>query len=137
MNPNPESILGSISITPDSPTEIEQRFQVLLKPTTTPSFVTVAGAQGNFPSAMVMNPGRWIVGVDTKKSLFLDYVVLMPQEYYEATILTQAVNIPCQIGFEGLCRHYGYPTLSMFDTVLGTGGYMNKNGDRFVAFARQ
>ncbi|XP_017881365.1 laminin subunit alpha [Ceratina calcarata] len=130
VNPNNEPILGTITITPENPSEVEQVFKVNFKPTVKPSFVTVAGPQGNLPSPMVMNPGHWSISIGTKKSLFLDYFVLLPSEYYEATILTQDVNIPCEVGYKGLCRHYGYPTLTRFDSVHGAGGFMNENNAR-------
>ncbi|XP_011495348.1 PREDICTED: laminin subunit alpha [Ceratosolen solmsi marchali] len=128
VNPNNEPILGSVTITPDSHTEVEQHFKVQFKSKTNdPSFVTVAGAQGNLPSVMVMNPGHWIVTIAIEKSLFLDYFVLLPSEYYEASILTQEVSTPCVIGYKGLCRHYAYPNLTPFDSVLATSGYTTGN----------
>ncbi|XP_054012773.1 laminin subunit alpha [Hylaeus anthracinus] len=130
VNPNNEPILGTITITPDNPSGVEQYFKVNFKPTVKPSFVTVAGAHGNHPSPMVMDPGRWFFRIATKKSLFLDYFVLLPSEYYEASILTQDVNIPCEVGYKGLCRHYGYPDLTRFDSVLGAGGFLNENDVR-------
>nr|XP_031828013.1 laminin subunit alpha isoform X2 [Nomia melanderi] len=130
VNPNNEPILGSITITPENPLGVEQQFKVIFKPTVKPSFVTVAGAHGNHPEPMVMDPGRWFFKIATKKSLFLDYFVLLPSEYYEASILTQDVNIPCEVGSKGLCRHYGYPILSRFDSVHGAGGFLNENNVR-------
>ncbi|XP_015602424.1 laminin subunit alpha [Cephus cinctus] len=127
VNPNNETILGSITIIPENPSESEQKFMVQLKPSSKPAFVTVAGAQGNLPSPLVMNPGRWSIVISTKKSLFLDYFVLLPSEYYEATILTQDVNIPCEIGYTGLCRHYGYPSLAQFDSVNGVDAFSSRN----------
>jgi laminin alpha 3/5 len=90
----------------------------------------IAGALGNLPSVMVMNPGHWTVTIAIEKSLFLDYFVLLPSEYYEASILTQEVSTPCVIGYKGLCRHYAYPNLTPFDSVLGTGGYTADNDVR-------
>ncbi|CAK9798131.1 Laminin subunit alpha [Anthophora quadrimaculata] len=130
VNPNNEPILGTITITPENPSEVQQQFKVNFKPTVKPSFVTVAGPQGNLPSPMVMNPGRWYISIATKKSLFLDYFVLLPSEYYEATILTQDVNIPCEVGHKGLCRHYGYPNLTRFDSVHGAGGFLGESNVR-------
>lgn len=130
VNPNNEPILGTVTIAPENPSEVEQQFQVNFKPTVKPSFATVAGAHGNHPSPMVMNPGNWYISIATEKSLFLDYFVLLPSEYYEATILTQDVNIPCEVGYKGLCRHYGYPNLAKFDSVHGTGGFLNENNVR-------
>lgn len=130
VNPNNESLLGTITITPDNPFEVEQQFKVNFKPTSRPSFVTVAGPHGNHPAPMVMNPGRWSIKIGTKKSLFLDYFVLLPSEYYEGGILTQDVNIPCEIGNKELCRHYGYPNLTRFNSVHGAGGFRSNDNTR-------
>jgi len=45
--------------------------KVQLKPTKTPSFVTVSGATGNIPSPFVMNPGRWAVTIKIEQNLFV------------------------------------------------------------------
>ncbi|XP_033329969.2 laminin subunit alpha [Megalopta genalis] len=130
VNPNNEQILGTITITPENPSGVEQQFKVNFKPSVKPSFVTVAGVQGNHPVPMVMDPGRWFFRIATKKILFLDYFVLLPSEYYEASILTQGVNIPCVVGSKGLCRHYGYLNLTRFNSVHGAGGFLNENNVR-------
>lgn len=130
VNRNSEPVIGKIVISPDNPSETEQEFKVQFKPSVEPSFVTVAGIHGNLPSPFVMNPGYWSISIAIDKSLFLDYFVLLPSEYYEATLLTQDVNVPCQIGYKGLCRHFGYPSLEPFDSVRGTGGFINENGVR-------
>jgi laminin alpha 3/5 len=70
-NPNPEPILGSITITPDNPTDIEQNFLVQFKPSHEPTFTTVSGPSGSIPSPLVMNPGHWSVSIKNEKSLFL------------------------------------------------------------------
>ncbi|KAH0550044.1 laminin subunit alpha [Cotesia glomerata] len=131
VNKNSEPVLGTIKITPDNPQEIEQTFKVQLKPTNDPAFVTVAGVHGNLPATMVMNPGYWSISIATEKNLFLDYFVLLPAEYYEATILTQDVDLPCEVGQKSLCRHYDYPNLNYFDSVHGSGGFLNTESGRF------
>ncbi|KOB71560.1 putative laminin A chain [Operophtera brumata] len=40
-----------------------------------------------------------------------DYFVLIPEAYYEATVLTKLVDKPCEVGDDSLCRHFGYPSL--------------------------
>jgi len=45
--------------------------KVQLKPTKTPTFVTVSGATGNIPSPFVMNPGRWAVTIKIEQNLFV------------------------------------------------------------------
>lgn len=43
----------------------------------------------------VLNPGRWQLKIATKKRLFLDYVVLVPGEYYTASSLKGHFYQPC------------------------------------------
>ena len=62
--------------------------------------------------------------------LFKDYFVLVPEAYYEGTILVEKVKRPCQIGENGLCRHYRYPNLTDFYMVRGEGGFISKEDDR-------
>lgn len=71
VNPNSETVTGTIRITPDNPSDNEQVFQVQFINTTTPAFVTVSGATGKTPSAFVMNPGRWQVEIEVNKDLYL------------------------------------------------------------------
>lgn len=92
--------------------------------------VTVAGAQGVTPSPLVMNPGRWAVSISVKKKLFLDYFVLLPEEFYEATKLAKKVENPCRVDNSHLCRQYSYPDLSNFDIVYGEGGFTSENDTR-------
>ncbi|KAJ8668735.1 hypothetical protein QAD02_010398 [Eretmocerus hayati] len=118
VNPNEEPVHGTVTITPEIHTEVEQSSRVLFKPggkPSRPAFVTVAGFQGSSPA--VMEPGRWTVSIAIDKSLFLDYFVLLPADYYEASILTQEVSQPCTVGYKGLCRHYAYPSLASFNSA--------------------
>jgi laminin alpha 3/5 len=43
----------------------------------------------------VLNPGHWQLKIATKKRLFLDYVVLVPGEYYTGSSLKGHINQPC------------------------------------------
>lgn len=71
VNPNPDPVIGHIRITPDNPSDIEQKFEVQFKPSKNPSFVTVSGATGVTPSPLVLNPGRWAVTMTIKKPMYL------------------------------------------------------------------
>lgn len=46
-----------------------------------------------------------------------DYFVLIPEAYYEATVLTKLVDKPCGIGERNLCRHFAYPSLRGLPTA--------------------
>ncbi|XP_050097931.1 laminin subunit alpha isoform X1 [Anopheles aquasalis] len=113
-NPNAESIIATILITPDNPTELEQKTKVLFKPNEHAEFVTVSDARGDVPSPVVLDPGSYTISIKTDKTLFLDYFVLLPAAYYEASILTKRIENPCEISDHGLCRHYQYPSINMY-----------------------
>ncbi|XP_048488928.1 laminin subunit alpha [Plutella xylostella] len=114
VNPLKDPVTASIIITPESIGDIQQKFSVLLRPTVAPQLVTVAGDKGNSPAPFVMNPGNWTVTIKTTKEVMIDYFVLIPEAYYEATVLTKLVNKPCEIGDNKLCRHFEYPSLDGF-----------------------
>lgn len=101
----------------DNPIELDQDAKVLFKPTTEPQFVTVSGAKGEIPSPIVLDPGRYTISVKTDKYLFLDYFVLLPAAYYEASILTKKIENPCEIGDLESCRHFKYPSIDDFGPV--------------------
>lgn len=44
----------------------------------------------------------------------LDYFVLLPAAYYEASILTRKIEHPCSLGSMDLCRRYKYPSVNAF-----------------------
>lgn len=115
VNPTNESTVAIVKIVSDNPNESEQESKVLLVPTTEPQFVTVSGAKGKIPSAIVLDPGRYTFSVQTNKFLYLDYFVLLPAAYYEASILTRKIETPCEIGNLELCRHYKYPSILDFN----------------------
>ncbi|XP_058121122.1 laminin subunit alpha [Anopheles ziemanni] len=113
-NPNSDNVVAAILITPDNPTEVEQKTKVLFKPTEHPDFVTVSDARGEVPSAVVLDPGTYTISIKTDKTVFLDFFVLLPAAYYEASILTKKIENPCEISDLGLCRHYQYPSVGPY-----------------------
>lgn len=117
LNPSNESIVATILITSDNPAEVDQNGQVLFKPSADPQFVTVAGAKDELSTAFVLDPGRYTISVKTDKILLLDYFVLLPAAYYEATILTRRIDSPCELGNLERCRHYKYPSIAEFRPI--------------------
>lgn len=57
--------------------------------------------------------------------------MLIPSSYYEATILLQKVNNPCEINGKGLCRHFGYPNIDGFDSAHGSNGQFSKDNQQY------
>ncbi|CAH2227088.1 jg4806 [Pararge aegeria aegeria] len=110
-NPLKDIVTASIIITPESVVDTKQSFNVYLRPTHKPQLVTVLVEKGNAPAPFVMNAGNWTVTIKTTKEIMIDYFVLIPEAYYEATVLTKLVDTPCIIGENKLCRHFAYPNL--------------------------
>lgn len=128
INPNSESVVGNILIQSDNPLELDQTANVLFKANRKPEFVTMAGLKGEIPSPIVLDPGRYTIKISSDKSLFLDYFVLLPDAYYEASILSKKVENPCEIGRSDLCRHYKYPSIKDYTPIREA--YILKNEDK-------
>ncbi|XP_046390071.1 laminin subunit alpha-like [Ischnura elegans] len=104
-------------------TDHKRIFQVMLEPMTKPTFVTVIDPSQNLSSPMLMKNGEWLVKVKTESQLLLDYIVMIPLDYYEATDLRQSVNNPCTLeelnkGELSLCKHFCYPKVSQFHMAV-------------------
>lgn len=76
--------------------------------------MTVSGPKGLKPSAIVLDPGRYVFTTKANKNVMLDYFVLLPAAYYEAGILTRHISNPCELGNMELCRHYKYASVEVF-----------------------
>lgn len=119
VNPSDETVMAKVKLSPENPSDTEQTYLVRMEPTREPKLVTVAGPSGNLPTPFILNPGSWTASIATNKSLSLDYFVLMPAAYYEATILQERVLKPCLLHEQqqGSCRHFTYAGLSHFDSA--------------------
>nr|CAI5850401.1 unnamed protein product [Callosobruchus analis] len=124
VNRNPHTVIGGVRIIPDNPNDIEQYHKVQLRNTSKPAFVTLSGESGNTPKPFVMNPGRWSVSITASENILLDYFVLLPEDFYLATILNQKVEKPCKVDELDLCRHYAYPTVTSYSRAWGVGGFI-------------
>ncbi|KAL3869382.1 hypothetical protein ACJMK2_042067 [Sinanodonta woodiana] len=124
VNRNDRPVRGEVTFTPDSFGDIKQKSEISFPPTDQPAFRTVGDSSGHH--TFVLNPGRWSVSLKADNSIFLDYMVLIPQSYYEATILQQQVSRPCvSPNDQGPCVHYNYPNIGTdYPIVFGENGYI-------------
>uniref|UniRef100_A0A915BZ56 Laminin-like protein epi-1 n=1 Tax=Parascaris univalens TaxID=6257 RepID=A0A915BZ56_PARUN len=92
VNPTPVNIGAEVFLTPyyTHTQDVEQSVKATFPQTEMPTTVTV-----NKKQPFVLNPGRWRIRTKTKQRLFLDYVVLLPSEYYEGSLLKERVTEPC------------------------------------------
>nr|KAG5701572.1 hypothetical protein BaRGS_024822 [Batillaria attramentaria] len=129
INRNDNPVRGEITLTPKSQSGNAQTGQIIFLPTTgTPKFARVTtGAV----TAFVLNPGQWTVSTKVPNIAFLDYFVLIPQDFYEATVLQQRVTNPCSVpGDPGPCLHYQYPDLIGYPFVPGIDAYVIVDNQR-------
>ncbi|XP_060537980.1 laminin subunit alpha-3 [Pantherophis guttatus] len=85
-----------------------------------PAFVTVPG-QG-FADSFLLGPGTWMFKIRVE-GILLDYLVLLPSDYYEASILQFPVVQPCT--YSGYvttdnCLQYEYLPVDKYRCVFGT-----------------
>ncbi|CAJ0584396.1 unnamed protein product, partial [Mesorhabditis spiculigera] len=93
-NPTTVPITAILAVAPSriSTHDVEQSEKITFVPTSEPS--TIEATLPGKP--FVLNPGKWALSLTTKQRLFLDYAVIIPQEYYEGTILKERLPDPCQ-----------------------------------------
>ena len=132
LNPTPEPIVAEILIQSENTVNPDQDGKVLFKPNRSPEFVTMSGGKGEVALPIVLDPGKYNIIVKTDETLFLDYFVLLPAAYYEATLLTRKVVNPCKVdNLSDLCRLYKYPSIAEFSPV--SRAHTNRNDGSYEA----
>ncbi|GFS13654.1 laminin subunit alpha, partial [Elysia marginata] len=119
---------GTVVLTPDSVTENTQEGEVNFLKKDEPSFVDVTsgGIQ-----AFVLNPGRWRISTKVPEDILLDYFILIPQAFYEASQLQDKITDPCVAkGDAGPCVAITYPDLGGFPIAKGKDGYHIVDGQK-------
>ncbi|XP_032038553.1 laminin subunit alpha-3-like isoform X2 [Aythya fuligula] len=131
INPGGESLPGRISASQSRPgTGTAQSKEFVFPPSKEPAFVTIPGKSSTESFSLV--PGMWIVSIMAEEVL-LDYMVLLPRDYYEASILQIQVTEPCtypgRVSTEN-CLLYQHLPLGRFSCVLGSEvAYYRRGGE--------
>ncbi|VDM41094.1 unnamed protein product [Toxocara canis] len=116
VNPTSINIDAEVFLTPTytHTQDVEQSVKATFAPTEMPTTVTF-----NTKQPFVLNPGRWRIRTKTKQRLFLDFVVLLPSEYYEGSLLMERVTEPCQAqsAHNSTCVDLLYPPLPVASRV--------------------
>ncbi|XP_078071724.1 laminin subunit alpha-3 [Mustelus asterias] len=123
-NRTPKPVRGRISITEEVNVDsccnlLSQAKEIIFPRSKKPSFVTVA--RSNYGDPFPLTPGTWIVNIEAD-GVLLDYLILLPSDYYEAPILQLQVTDPCtsaanpeQLGKN--CLLYKYLPLDIFPSA--------------------
>uniref|UniRef100_A0A669BW71 Laminin subunit alpha 3 n=1 Tax=Oreochromis niloticus TaxID=8128 RepID=A0A669BW71_ORENI len=101
----------------------EQSKEVIFPVSPSPSFLTVPG--DGFAEPFELTPGTWIMHIRAE-GVLLDYLVLLPQDYYEAPLLQEKITQPCTYlptaNKDENCLLYKHIALDGFSSALGSQG---------------
>ncbi|XP_051943762.1 laminin subunit alpha-3 isoform X3 [Hippocampus zosterae] len=121
-NPSPATVSGSVKAT-NNRGHAEQSKEVVFPASPQPSFLTVPG--DGFAEPFALTPGNWIIRIEAP-GVFLDYLVLLPQDYYEASLLHKEITEPCTyVPTERRnknCLLYKHVPMDGFSSALGSQG---------------
>ncbi|XP_045881270.1 laminin subunit alpha-3 isoform X2 [Meles meles] len=93
INPGTEAVSGRVTIYPSrAEAGAAQSKEVIFLPRKEPAFVTVPG--NGVAEQFSIAPGTWIACIKSE-GVLLDYLVLLPRDYYEASSLQLPVTQPC------------------------------------------
>uniref|UniRef100_A0A663ED62 Laminin subunit alpha 3 n=1 Tax=Aquila chrysaetos chrysaetos TaxID=223781 RepID=A0A663ED62_AQUCH len=125
INPGGETLSGRISAW------AAQSKEFVFPPSKEPAFVTIPGKSSTEPFSLV--PGTWTVSIMAEEVL-LDYMVLLPSDYYEASILQIQVTEPCTYSGRASTEHcllYQHLPLGRFSCVLGSEAAYFRHGGEY------
>ncbi|XP_017277955.1 laminin subunit alpha-3-like isoform X2 [Kryptolebias marmoratus] len=132
INPSSISVPGSIRTTTNRGSAgPDQSKEVIFPPSPSPSFVTVPGE--GFVEPFALNPGKWIIHIRAQ-GVLLDYLVLLPRDYYEASLLQEEITEPCTYrppaNTDANCLLYKHIAMDGFSSVLGSQGRLTTRSGR-------
>ncbi|KAM3604519.1 uncharacterized protein V6R79_012395 [Siganus canaliculatus] len=131
-NPSSNSVTGSIKATSSRGTAgSDQSKEVIFPRSPSPSFLTVPGE--GFAEPFALTPGKWIIHIRAE-GILLDYLVLLPQDYYEAPLLQEKITQPCtyhpSANKDTNCLLYKNIAMDGFTSVLGSQGNLSHRSKR-------
>ncbi|XP_026231324.1 laminin subunit alpha-3 isoform X2 [Anabas testudineus] len=138
INPSRTSVTGSIRATNNIGTAgSDQSKEVIFPQSHSPSFLTVPGE--GFAEPFALTPGKWIIHIRAE-GVLLDYLVLLPRDYYEASLLQQKITQPCTYlptaNRNTNCLLYKHVAMDGFSSVLGSQGRFSSRSRRKSRQAR-
>uniref|UniRef100_A0A8B9FEP2 Laminin subunit alpha 3 n=1 Tax=Amazona collaria TaxID=241587 RepID=A0A8B9FEP2_9PSIT len=129
INRGGETLSGRLSACQSRPeTGAAQSKEFVFPPSKEPTFVTIPGKSSTEPFSLV--PGTWTVSIMAEEVL-LDYMVLLPSDYYEASVLQIRVTEPCTYSGHASTEHcllYQHLPLGRFSCVLGSEAVYFRHG---------
>ncbi|XP_074594778.1 laminin subunit alpha [Brevipalpus obovatus] len=138
-NPGPEAVTANLTFYRQSEFD-PQIIPIKFAPTEGPKKYLIPFEKN--PPFLTLLEDPWTVSLTVDGPLLVDYLVLIPQAFYEASILKDAARSACTMKTKPyeMCKHYGFPKLpatSIRSKRLGEIGFMEpKNVDEFRQIER-
>uniref|UniRef100_A0A8C4EWT4 Laminin subunit alpha 3 n=1 Tax=Dicentrarchus labrax TaxID=13489 RepID=A0A8C4EWT4_DICLA len=108
-----------------------QSKEVIFPESSSPSFLTVPGE--GFAEPFALTPGKWIIHIRAE-GVLLDYLVLLPRDYYEAHLLQEKITQPCTYlptaNKDTNCLLYKHVAMDGFSSALGSEGILSSRSGR-------
>ncbi|XP_044075989.1 laminin subunit alpha-3-like isoform X2 [Siniperca chuatsi] len=131
-NPSSTSVTGSIKATNSRGTAgSDQSKDFIFPESPSPSFLTVPG--DGFAEPFALTPGKWVIHIRAQ-GVLLDYLVLLPWDYYEAPLLQEKITQPCTYlptaNRDTNCLLYKHVAMDGFSSALGSQGVLSSRSGR-------
>uniref|UniRef100_A0A8D3DAP7 Laminin subunit alpha 3 n=1 Tax=Scophthalmus maximus TaxID=52904 RepID=A0A8D3DAP7_SCOMX len=129
INTGSTSVTGSVKATNNRGSD--QSKDVIFPESRSPSFLTVPGE--GFAEPFALTPGKWIFHIRAE-GILLDYLVLLPSDYYEAPLLQEKITQPCTYlptaNSNTNCLLFKHVAMEGFSSALGTQGRLSSRSGR-------
>uniref|UniRef100_A0A8C0P3K6 Laminin subunit alpha-3 n=1 Tax=Canis lupus familiaris TaxID=9615 RepID=A0A8C0P3K6_CANLF len=137
INPGTEAVSGHVTLYPSwAEAGAAQSKEVIFLPSKVPAFVTIPG--NGLADPFSIAPGTWIACIKSE-GVLLDYLVLLPRDYYEASSLQLPVTQPCADSGPPqenvLCRSVvtdGRSGLAVYELLADAGIRLKAHRGRFL-----
>ncbi|KAM8850161.1 laminin subunit alpha-3-like isoform 2-T2 [Spinachia spinachia] len=131
-NPTSTSVTGSIAATNNRDAAgSDQSTEVIFPKRPSPSFLPVPGE--GFAEPFTLTPGTWVIHIRAQ-GVLLDYLVLLPRDYYKAALLQEKITRPCtylpSARKDANCLLYKHVAMDRFSSALGSQGKLTGHGRR-------
>ncbi|XP_056277207.1 laminin subunit alpha-3-like isoform X2 [Pseudoliparis swirei] len=131
-NPSGAGVTGSIEATNNrGAAGSDQSKEVIFPKSRSPSFLTVPGE--GFAEPFELTPGTWVIHIRAE-GVLLDYLVLLPRDYYEAPLLQEKITQPCTYvptaNKDTNCLLYTHVAMEGFSSALGSQGKLSSRRRR-------
>uniref|UniRef100_A0A671YSI5 Laminin subunit alpha 3 n=1 Tax=Sparus aurata TaxID=8175 RepID=A0A671YSI5_SPAAU len=125
-------VRARILVVDEAGSQSYQSKEVIFPESPSPSFLTVPGE--GFAEPFALTPGKWIIHIQAE-GVLLDYLVLLPRDYYEAPLLQEKITQPCtylpSANRDSNCLLYKHVAMDGFSSALGSQGKLsNRKGRR-------